>query len=123
MSINLRWFKNRKGFSWVIALTGTGIIKASLRLVNTRKGLRVVRSIYLVPKRGSEEQSKEIFSEYYDTSSFMEILNNATILVNQYNSNMNPLQRALLDVSKIVENLESIKKTLEEVINDARIRL
>jgi len=123
MGINLKWFKNRKGFSWVIALTGSGVIKASLKLVNTRRGPRVVRSIYLIPKRGSEEQSREMFSEYYDIPSFMEILNNAITLVNQYDLSVNPLQRALLDVSKVVESLENVRKALEEVISNAGNKL
>jgi len=120
VEINLKWFKNRKGFSWVIVLSGSGIIKASLRVVNTRRGLRVVRSIYLVPKRGTEEQSREIFSEYYDVTSFMEILNNAITLVNQNDLNVNPLQQILLDVSKVVESLENVRRTLKEVISNVK---
>jgi len=123
MNINLKWYKNRKGFSWVIALSGSGIIKASLRMVNTRRGPRIVRSIYLVPKRSSEEHSREMFSEYYDITSFMEILNNAIVLVNQHELSVNPLQRALIDVSKVVESLENVRRVLEEVVNNERGRL
>ncbi len=116
----VRWFKDGRGFSWVVTLTGSGAIKASLRVVSTRRGLRVVRSIYLVPKRGSDECARELFVEYYDLPSFMEILNSAMSLVSQHSSEVEPLQQALVSLSRAVETLESARRVLEEVVSGAR---
>ena len=119
-NINLKWFNNRRGFSWVISVTGAGIIKASLRIINTRKGLRIVRSIYLIPKRASEFEAQEIFSEYYDVYSFMEILNNTLTLITPLSSEIDPLRQVLIDISKIVESLENVKKIIEEVVENVK---
>ncbi len=122
-NLYIRWFENRKGFSWVITLTGNGVIKASLKIVNTRKGPRVVRTIYLVPKRASEEKAHELFSEYYDIQSFMELLNHAYTLISSHSPNIDPIVQVIVDLSKVVETIQNVKKTLEEVIeNDKKFK-
>ena len=119
-NLKIKWFENRKGFSWIVSLTGSGIIKASLKVVNTRKGLRIVRTLYLIPKRATEERAHELFTEYYDIPSFMELLNHAYTLISSFSNNLDPLTQVVVDLSRVLETIQNVKKVIEEVVENGK---
>lgn len=122
MENEISWFKNGRGFSWVVAVTSSGIFKASLKLVTTRRGPRIVRTLYLIPKRSREYDAKEIFIEFYDPISFKRILDAAETLTSPLLTKSDPLKQAVSEIARVSETLNLIMKNLEEVIRNEGVK-
>ena len=118
----ISWFKNGRGFSWVVAVTSSGIFKASLKLVTTRRGPRIVRTLYLIPKRGREDGAREVFTEFYDPVFFKRILDAAETLASPLLTGSDPLRRAVSEIARVSETLNLILKNLEEVIRNEGVK-
>ena len=120
--MKVKWLENKLGFTWSVGIApNEGIIKAKVQIVNTRNGLRVIRSLYIVPKRGSNEEVKELFTEWYTIDEFSSIVNAELILLSQFvNPKSNDMSWILSQIDYVIQVLSHVKSKLGEIYGEEK---
>jgi len=111
--IKFRLYKN--GFSWPIILTEKGWIWGEIKIFSFKGRLRVLRKIFLIPKRNKKDSLNEIFVEYYSPKDFLLIIDNAYNILSFYLNNISPIDMVCRNIESLASSLNLLKEYLEEI--------
>ncbi|RLE55624.1 MAG: hypothetical protein DRJ40_07830 [Thermoprotei archaeon] len=122
--MNIRWDSSGLGFTWTIGIVGTGILRGRVRRVSTRNGVRIVRSVYLVPKRSlRDDAGEELLTEWYEPQEFSKLvdaeLKLLSIVLEERSRSGDPVQEiklALADLEKLLNQVALLKARLEKLL-------